>query len=285
MLGRRISQWNDGKPRAFEFFLRESILRETVSGNRSEGDLPAFSTIRRLAENLRRKASSTDDESFEDRAAWAEEQTLRIMEEAEETAEIHENMLREAEQRFRDAESLNVSLREQIEQLRQSNRYLHEKLLENQVATEEFPDELSGIEDWCREQLAGSVIVHNKALRAVKNAEYEDLGLIYRALLLLRDHYVPLRRVGGKDIRERYEAALADLGLEETQTFTGHGAGEQGDTFYVKHNGRRRLLERHLKKGNSRDPRYCFRCYFFWDDDLQEVVIGSLPKHLRTRRS
>jgi hypothetical protein len=37
----------------------------------------------------------------------------------------------------------------------------------------------------------------------------------------------------------------------------------------------------HLKNGgNTRDPMRCLRIYFFWDDDEQQVVVGSLPAHL-----
>ena len=40
----------------------------------------------------------------------------------------------------------------------------------------------------------------------------------------------------------------------------------------------------HLKSGgNTRDPTRCLRIYFFWDDDEQQVVVGSLPGHLENR--
>jgi hypothetical protein len=59
--------------------------------------------------------------------------------------------------------------------------------------------------------------------------------------------------------------------------------GEQGDEYLTQHNGRKRELDRHLKKGNSRDARYCFRLYFFWDEDNEQVVVGWLTSHLGTR--
>lgn len=40
------------------------------------------------------------------------------------------------------------------------------------------------------------------------------------------------------------------------------------------------MLDLHLKKGNSHEPRYCFRCYFCWDVATQMVVFGWLPSHL-----
>ena len=49
--------------------------------------------------------------------------------------------------------------------------------------------------------------------------------------------------------------------------------------------GKRVELDRHLKKGTNREPRYCFRLYFFWDDTTSQVVVGWLPSHLSTRAS
>ena len=76
---------------------------------------------------------------------------------------------------------------------------------------------------------------------------------------------------------------VEDLGLEEAPTFAGPRAGEEGDTYFVRYAGRRMELDRHLKKGNSREPRRCFRLYFFWDNDEQQVVVGWMPSHLDTR--
>jgi len=41
-------------------------------------------------------------------------------------------------------------------------------------------------------------------------------------------------------------------------------------------------MDRHLVKGTSRDPRFCMRIYFFWDDEENVVVVGHLPGHLTT---
>lgn len=73
-----------------------------------------------------------------------------------------------------------------------------------------------------------------------------------------------------------------DSGLEERGAITNVAAGMQSDEYYVQYQGKKRKLERHLAKGNSKDPRYCLRIYFFWDDQDQVVVIGDLPHHLDT---
>lgn len=92
-----------------------------------------------------------------------------------------------------------------------------------------------------------------------------------------------MRREGGLDRKRAYDNACRDLGVEEALTFAGPRAGEEGDTYFVRYAGRRMELDRHLKKGNSREPRRCFRLYFFWENDEQQVVVGWMPSHLDTR--
>ena len=72
------------------------------------------------------------------------------------------------------------------------------------------------------------------------------------------------------------------------------GAGDarcgrpEADAYYVRHpqpSGDRkvapyRLLDLHLRKGNSTNPRYCLAIYFFWDETAKQVVVGWLPSHL-----
>ena len=62
-------------------------------------------------------------------------------------------------------------------------------------------------------------------------------------------------------------------------------SGELGDEYDVIYNGRKCRLEQLIVKGNDRDPRHCLRIYFFWDDETNRVVIGSLPGHLQNRLS
>lgn len=105
--------------------------------------------------------------------------------------------------------------------------------------------------------------------------------LVYKSLLVLRDHYVPMRREGGFEKKQTFENACRELGLDEQPTFHGTRYGEKGETYFVRYGGRRVLLDRHLKKGTAHnDNRRCFRLYF---DEEQHVVVGWLPSHLDTR--
>jgi hypothetical protein len=129
------------------------------------------------------------------------------------------------------------------------------------------------------------VVVANRALRGAKASDYEDPKLAYHALLLLRDHYVPMRREGGDQLAKAYADALRALGLEEAPSIAASRLGEQGDDYLIPYPGGKRELDRHLKKGNSRESKHCFRLYFFWDDEEEQVVVGWLTSHLDTRQT
>ena len=91
-------------------------------------------------------------------------------------------------------------------------------------------------------------------------------------------------RVEGTPAHKRsYEEALKSLQLEDSAT--GDGVKFAADLYSVQYGGARRSLDRHLKGSDSRDRRYGFRLYFFWDDESQIVVVGWLPSHLDNRAS
>ena len=147
------------------------------------------------------------------------------------------------------------------------------------------PDSFGELEQWSKEHLDGRVRLHPRAIGAAKKSAFEDVALAYRALLILHDRYVPMHLDGGNDKLTAYREALSGEGLKEEPTFAGARAGEHGDAYFVRHGGRRRELERHLKGSNARDERRGFHLYFFWDERDREVVVGWLPTHLPTRIS
>ena len=128
---------------------------------------------------------------------------------------------------------------------------------------QDVPGSLDALKDWAETSLAGDVVIHNRALRGANRSEYEDPTLIYRSLLLLRDHYVPMRRSVVDASWKSFEQACSALGLTESGSITDNRAGEQGDTYVVNFRGQNRTLDRHLKKGDARDERYCFRPLLF----------------------
>jgi hypothetical protein len=158
----------------------------------------------------------------------------------------------------------------------------------NEKGVEKEPDIHDWLEDlgaWARANLSGSIVLHNRAIRAATKFPFEEVPLVYNTRLALKRKYVPMRRNGDAETRVAFEETMRQLALENTASFAGPGAGEQGDEYFVDYGRQRRALDYHAKGSNSRDERYGSRIYYSWDDDSKQMIIGWLPSHLRTRAS
>ena len=153
-----------------------------------------------------------------------------------------------------------------------------------------LPEDVSygGLPEWATKHFDGRVTLHPRALRALEDAQFDDIELVYRSVELLGTRYWQMRtRSNDSDApRQEYGVALERLFLEDTQSASGSAMGLARDSFDVEWDGRRLTMDRHLKnRAKARDPRRCFRLYFTWDDVSRSVLIGHLPGHLRTRMS
>ena len=282
---RRIESWNDNGPVAFQAMLIREALRQSVTGRDIEHRLPPYSQVRTVAGEIRRQAEREAGTSDAELLVIADEEIRRLEEALKREREEGQGLIGlaedEKEQALEEAQqykALNYNLQHRVEALEvqiQSSR--------RRSTRASLPVSLDQMEDWARENLSGSVEIHNRAFQGAKKSIYEDSSLIYQALLLLRDHYVPMRRLGGKKKLDAFNTACQELGIIEEASFTASRWGEEGDTYFVRYAGQRKMLDRHLKKGNARDERRCFRLYFFWDDESRQVVVGWLPSHLVTR--
>ncbi len=284
-LPHRIAGWPEGGREAYEKFLIGLLLNRSASVSDAERNLPPFTEARRIAAQLKLATTRDTGLSEADLLPLAEEEIANLRDSLEKDKVTYQGLVEQYEKE-RDL------AQEEAQQMVAANNNLRRRVrsLEEQIrsfstasAAPPIPSSLDAFETWCREHLSGSVEVHNRALQGVKKSRYEDVSLIYRALLVLRDAYVPMKRDGGLEKRDAFENACRTLGLTEEPTFSGGGWGEEGETYLVRYAGRRARLDRHLKKGTSRDERYSFRLYFFWDEGGEQVVVGWLPSHLDTR--
>ena len=283
-VARRIQNW-DGGPDEYAEFLADRVLKDTVERPDSDGDPPSFAKIRRLASQRRIERAKADNASIAERLALAEDQIGELQSEREELEETFEGVLKSIEQERDIALAKAETTTQRARNLRARVEMLEKALASGSSPKEpEIPTGLNGFEQWCNKHLAGFVEVLPRARNAAKKSKYEDPTFLYKALLLLRDYYVPMRRFGSSKV-SAFKQACLDLNIEETQTFAGTRYGEHGDMYRVRYAGQPRLLDRHLKKGSTRDVRRCFRLYFFWDGDSEQAIVGSLPAHLETRKS
>ena len=280
----RIASWTETAPGAFEQWLVNQALGNSAHAPGREARLPSFNTVRQLAAQLererRRKAGGTDAELIQ----LFEHDNEQLRKDLQEQKEQYDGLLiaadSEREAAIQEANAAKAQALERLHRIRQ----LEKKFAESpaQQATP-IPETLEDFETWCMEHLSGSVEIANRAYQGVRKSEFHDPQFIYRALLLLRDQYVPMRIEGTPERRRSYEEALHALQLEDSAT--GDGVKFAADLYSVQYGGARRTLDRHLKGSDSRDRRYGFRLYFFWDDEGQVVVVGWLPSHLDNRAS
>jgi hypothetical protein len=132
-----------------------------------------------------------------------------------------------------------------------------------------LPGSWAEFADWVDQNLIGRVLLTPRARREVKDALFQDVAVAARALLWLANNYRQLRISGGDGRRP------IDSGIHNDRC----GA----DTFQIQWQGRPVDVEWHIKNGgNTRDPGRCLRIYYFWDEASQQVVIASMPAHIRT---
>lgn len=141
---------------------------------------------------------------------------------------------------------------------------------------------LEHLELWCLSHRE-TVEVAPRAHAGAKKSIYKTPGHVYKALNFLAGPYWQYRT--GKLSKEKLDEALAHSGCQLAGSVGMSVAGELGDTYFIKWNGRRRFLDMHLLRGGGRDERYCMRVYFFWDDELKKTVVGWLPSHLNNSLS
>ena len=269
---------------AFRDFVVGKTMDTYLSSRHLSDELPSFGSIRAIAagkeqEELRQKGAS-DSELLQ--LALAENDKLRHELDDEKADSSSLIALAEYEHdvvqsKLDQSRQVNFSLRTRIESLKSELSTLgYDK-------DEDIPITLDDVESWCEGNLGESIFMLNRAYRGLKKSKFEDIGLIYKALILLRDHYVQARRTSNREQMLAFEEACGGLGLEEAESISRNRAGEEGESYFVNYQGDRVLLDRHLKKGDARDSRYCFRLYFYWDEEAEQVVVGWLPSHLNIR--
>ena len=278
----RIRYWQDDV-QSFEQFLISRTFEEDLSSRHIRRELPSFTTIQAQVAQMERERLREEGATDSDLLELALQQIDELEKKIDVTEQLFDEAMDERDNANQELEKAREQARTDIFGLNSRIDSLLEALSDSGGIEEiSYPDGLDSLEDWANKHLSGSVHILNRAYRAAKKSEFEDAAFVYRVLHVLRDHYVPMRK--GLKGNEEFNAACTELGIEETPTFSGNRYGEEGDTYIVKFNGRRRLLERHIKNGsNTRDRRRSFRLYFFWDNDEQQVVVGSLPSHLDSR--
>lgn len=282
-LAQSIRNWPEGGQEGFADFLVRQALRESVARRKSmEDDLPPFITAQAISRRQAQEKAKKENKSNAELLELAVDENEALQKELQEQKEMYDGLLEIADREIGEREEARAN----AARLRSRVIYLEQVLKAQGIKSEiETPGTFENLQEWESQHLSGDVVILNRAYRAAKKSRLENKKLAYQALLVLRDHYVPMRIEGGHDKQKAYKAALGELGLKESPSFSSARASEQGDEYFVQYKGRKRLLDRHLKGSNARDERYAFRLYFFWDEETGQVIVGWFPSHLTTRIS
>ena len=218
-MARSIFEWPQGGATAYTDFLADRALADTVAHVDLEKEVPSFAAIRQVAAHLRmqeaREADATDSELLE----LAGEE-IRTLEKEQKELEYTSDRILDAVEKERDEAlaSANAALA-QVVRLRARLDTLEAALTsQGEPQKVPIPDSLDNFPQWCDKYLSGSVEVLSRAKRGVKQSEYAEPALIFKALLLLRDYYVPMRRHG--EDKGGYEKAREDIGLARLHRFS-----------------------------------------------------------------
>lgn len=280
----QILDWQGVGPAAFSNTLIWTAARNSAVSNDEARDLPPFTKAKQIALQTQRQ-SARDDSDYPALLALADNE---LNEKQREIAAL-ESMLIEEERKREEADY-------RANDLNASNSFLRHRVLELEALfasdTSEqrvvYPPNYQEIPDWIDRTYPGRIRLTARARREMKDAEFADIELVGRCLAYLSTDFWNMKTQGGMDHVQNNERVLADLGVRNEPSGAEHLLKEQGDTFYVQWgaSGRKRLLDMHIKNGgNTRDPSRCLRIYYFWDDETQQVVVGSLPAHLNSRAS
>lgn len=148
------------------------------------------------------------------------------------------------------------------------------------------PDTFDSLEEWISAEMAdGRVLVHPRAIATAKQSGYHDPSLAYRALLLLRDVYWPMKFAKEEGARAKWKTALSDLHLECSHTGRAAFTTKTAASYQVQVDRKTVTLDMHLKGNSSFDPKFSFRVYFTCHKDRPQIIVGSMPTHLPNRES
>lgn len=127
------------------------------------------------------------------------------------------------------------------------------------------------------------IVILPRALAEAKKSVYAEPARAFAALELLAETYrlVKLSLAPRETLKQKAD----ELGLFLGGSVDPTRAGEEAQDYFVAYRGRRRFLEQHIGRGSSRDPRFCLRVYFFWDEDSERVVVGWLTSHLSNSKT
>lgn len=263
-LGERLS--SSTNVRQVSVTLRQIAAAESLRKLRLGSDVLSFSTVQAHSlvaiARLNRESTTTKKRLIAE-IKNMEESLKKSENELEWFAEQHDRAEKTAKELEKKLNVAELRIQHLIAQLA-----THDDKPDSNIP---LPDTWVNFSDWCEIYLKGRVLLSPRARREVSAPLFEDVAIAGRCLLWLANDYHQGRLKGNAgSLRGPIEG-----GLKNDRC----GA----DQFRFGWQEKQINVEWHIKNGgNTRDPSRCLRIYYFWDEASQQVVIASMPAHIRT---
>jgi hypothetical protein len=270
----------EGEKAFSEFLIDKAFSHSAAKPEHWKGLHFLLDARTKQTELARQKAGAEADwqKLYLDEISALKAQTVELEAEAE---KFNDDAMQAGRERD-DAVEENRRLRYFIDSLRESLRVKDGSDPDDAIP---IPGTYEDLPTWVATHLMGRLVLHSRALQALKDAAYEDPQVVYRALLLLANEYRGARMgLGGS--KDAFDEKANELHLRCSGSIDQTRAYQEGETYFVRFpygSSRKRFLETHLRRGSTKDDRHCLAIYFFWDDETRQVVVGWLPSHLDNR--
>lgn len=200
-LAERIEQWSfDGAVgrRAFEQFLVQQALADSAHRYVDWETLVFWPEARSIAASSNLAHVEVAGQQLpEEVAELIEQMKAQVAEEREHA----EGWFADLEAARIDLDSIKEERRNLIAQVDALRSALANKTVEAGEGSDVEPLKFGDFEDCVATQLAGRLKLHQRAIRGLDDAEYEDVGLAWNALCLLADDYRDMKKgLIGRDV-------------------------------------------------------------------------------------
>lgn len=127
----------------------------------------------------------------------------------------------------------------------------------------------------------GRVVVRESAFRSAKDSRnFRELDRAWKLLTRLATEYRDALIRGGDAVARKVFGANV-YAAHESKTTRNNKRAKQARMDL--HDGQQTPMEQHLKIGHKDSPATTLRIHFYWDSELQVVVIGHCGPHLPLR--